>query len=296
MTNPSSSTRTSSHGGFLALYASIVLFALNGLFAKIIPLDAISVTQTRCVIAALALFLFLFFRRISLGFSFSKESAGVYALGFLLGGHWVTYFHSMQISTVAIGMLSLFCYPVLTVLIEPLFKKQWPQLADLVAGIVVFFGIFLLISESLLAGDFSAGTIQGAFWGIVSAVFFSLRNTLQKHMFSAINPVSIMAHQTLAVAVLLLPFVSITQVASLSLTGWFYLVLLGCVCTALAHTFMAISFKHFSAKTVALIGCNVPLAGTLLAWWLLDEIPGKMVFAGGFLILGVAAYETLKQR
>lgn len=282
--------------GFLALYGSIILFALNGLFAKIIPLDVVTVTQARCVIATLVLLLFLFLRGARFEFSFSKRMLGVYALGLLVGGHWITYFHSMQVSSVAIGMLSLFCYPVITVVLEPLFKKQWPKAVDLLAAVLVFFGVFLLISEELLAGDFSGGAVEGAFWGIVSAIFFAVRNTSQKYLFPTVNSAVLMAHQTLVVAVILLPFMSFHQLAAMSSTNWLHLLLLGSISTALAHTLMAISLKHFSAKTVSLIGCNVPVVGMLLAWWLLGEVPGTMVYVGGAVILSVAAYETLKQR
>jgi drug/metabolite transporter (DMT)-like permease len=40
--------------------------------------------------------------------------------GLLMCVHWVTYFHAMQVSTVAIGMIALYTYPVMSVLLEPL--------------------------------------------------------------------------------------------------------------------------------------------------------------------------------
>lgn len=43
--------------------------------------------------------------------------------GLFMGIHWVTYFYALQWSNVAIGMLSLFTYPVITAFLEPLFFK-----------------------------------------------------------------------------------------------------------------------------------------------------------------------------
>jgi len=40
-----------------------------------------------------------------------------------MGGHWITYFYALKLSNVAIGMLSLFAYPIFTALLEPFFIK-----------------------------------------------------------------------------------------------------------------------------------------------------------------------------
>ena len=40
-----------------------------------------------------------------------------------MGGHWITYFYALKFSNVAIGMLSLYTFPVMTALLEPFFIK-----------------------------------------------------------------------------------------------------------------------------------------------------------------------------
>ena len=37
------------------------------------------------------------------------------------GNDWVSYFYAMQVSSVAIGVVALYTYPVITVFLEPLF-------------------------------------------------------------------------------------------------------------------------------------------------------------------------------
>ena len=66
-----------------------------------------------------------------------KRYAGVYALGILLGIHWATFFHAMQVSSVAVGMLSLFSFPIITILLEPCFSKSRLALRDVAAGVLV---------------------------------------------------------------------------------------------------------------------------------------------------------------
>ncbi len=282
--------------GLLALYGSVLLLALNGIFAKLIPLDATAVTQHRSVIASAFLFILLAVRKSPLRLGSLRDYVGVYALGILLGLHWITYFHAMKISSVAIGMLSLFSYPVITVLLEPMFKRSFPSLVDVIAAIVVFIGIFLMISENLLEGDFSDGAVVGAFWGLISALLFSVRNTAQKYMFPSLNSIQLMAHQGLAICILLLPFVEVRGLTALSVRDIGLLLLLGVFSTALAHTLLSKSLKHLSAKSVSLISCLVPVIGGVLAWLFLGEKPKLMVYFGGATILSIALYESLKQK
>ncbi|MFL0809867.1 MAG: DMT family transporter [Agarilytica sp.] len=290
MTDSSHSARA----GLLVLYASILLLALNGIFAKLIPLDATSITVMRSAIACVALVLVLLLQKSPLRLSSLKEYAGVYGLGVVLGVHWVTYFYSMKVATVAIGMLALFSYPVITVLIEPMFKKRWPKVFDITAALIVMLGVFLMVFEDIIGGELNSGAFQGAMWGLFSAFLFSLRNTSQKYMYPQVNSMSLMVHQTLAIGVMLLPFLDFSSVAAMPVTGWGVVILLGCLSTAGAHTFLAMSLKRLSAKTVGLISCITPVFGALFAWLVLDEVPSLMVYVGGATILAVAAWETLK--
>lgn len=101
---------TDSKNGLSILYVAVFLLALNGLFSKVIPLDAVSVTQLRSVMAAVSLFIFTLLRNRAYKLDNLKQMIGVYLIGVILGLHWVSFYHSMQVSTVAIGMLSLFTY------------------------------------------------------------------------------------------------------------------------------------------------------------------------------------------
>ncbi len=280
--------------GMLVLYASIVLLATNGLFSKLIPLDPTTITQIRSVIASVVLISVLALQGSSFRLVSQREFFGVYGLGVLLCLHWITYFHAMQVSTVAIGMLALFSYPVMTVILEPLLQGRLPKWVDLIAAVAVVFGVFLMVSDEILKGQLDSGSFLGAFWGVISALLFSLRNTLQRHYFSRVNSISLMGHQTLGVAVMLLAFVDWSALGTLGTSGWALVVALGCFSTAGAHTLLSMSLKRLSAKTVGLISCNTPIFGVLFAWLVLDEVPSLMVYVGGAVILSVASWETLK--
>ncbi|WP_352289165.1 hypothetical protein, partial [Psychrobacter sp. GW64-MNA-CIBAN-0177] len=87
---------------------------------------------------------------------------------------------AMQLSSVAIGMIAFFTYPVMTVLIEPLINKTQLKLVDVISGIAVLAGVIMLIPEANLNNDTTLGIIVG----VISAALFTCRNLLHKRVFS----------------------------------------------------------------------------------------------------------------
>ena len=280
--------------GLPILYLAIFLLALTGLFAKLIPLDAISIIQLRGVVATVGLVLFSFSRKRSLRLDGTRTYLGVYALGLLLGVHWVTFFHAMQISSVAVGMLAMFSFPMITIFLEPLFTGQGWKTSDILAGVMMFVGLSIMVIEGQVN---SSGSITfGVLWGVLSAVLFSLRTLFQKYHFNQVSSDSLMFHQVVAVAMMLAWFVDYPRVHSLAGVDFLKIVLLGVFSTAAAHTLLVYSLKQLPAKSVALISCLQPVIAALLAWYVIHEVPGPSILLGGAMVLSVAAYESIQKR
>jgi drug/metabolite transporter (DMT)-like permease len=279
---------------YLTLYTGIFLLSVNGLFAKGIPLDATSITQLRSVVAALVISAYLILLKKGLSIPNKNKRIGVYFLGLLMGLHWVTFFHSMQVSTVATGMLSIYTYPIITVLMESTFHRKLPEKKDILSCFLVLIGIFLLTADGLSSKDSSI--YEGVFWGVVSAFLFASRNVIQKYGFKEVSSEHLMLHQVFIIALMLIAFTNFSAVSSLSPVSWLKIITLGIVTTAGAHTLLVLSYKHFAAKTVALSSCLQPVIGAFLAWVFLHEQPSIYIFVGGVIILGVAVYETLSSK
>jgi len=90
----------------LEIHAAVVLFGLAGLFGKWLTFSPFIIVLGRVFFASLALFLFFLFSRQSMRISPTKNYAVFILLGLILAVHLVAFFHSIQISTVAIGLLS----------------------------------------------------------------------------------------------------------------------------------------------------------------------------------------------
>ncbi len=271
----------------LSVHVAILFLGVTGLFSKLVELPAIDIIAYRGILAAATLFTILGVTRGTIRIHNLQHLALMIGLGFLLGIHWVSYFYSMQVSGVAVGMIALFTYPVMTVFIEPLFHGDKPKTKDVFCGLIMLVGVALIVPDFSISNSITIGI----FWGGFSAFFFSLRNVLQKHYLSQYGGVTSMLYQSFFAGIVALPFISM-PITNITTHQWLLLLVLASIFTALPHSLFASSLRHLKAKSVGLIASLQPLYGTLFAFWVLSEQPSISTLFGGLIILSAAAYES----
>ncbi len=280
-------THSSKPSGLIELHLAVLIFGGTALFSKLIPLSALDITFLRCVVAAIVLGLLLKVRGKHLSLVSKQDYLVAIGLGVIVSLHWVTYFAAMQLSSVAIGMIAFFTYPVMTVIAEPLFTGNKIKPLDIVSGILVLIGVVLLIPEANLGND----TTLGIAVGILSAVLFTARNLLQKRYFSRYSGPHAMFYQTLVAALFLMPWHQ-TELQSISLETWGLVILLGVIFTAAPHALFTSALRQLSAKTVGLVSCLQPFYGAMLALIILGEALNLTTLIGGTIIVATAIFET----
>ncbi len=269
------------------LHIAVLLFGGTALFAKLIGLNALDITAYRAAIAGVAICVLLTLQKKPIKLRRAKDYVIAILLGIAVGIHWVTYFAGMQLAGITVGMLAFFTYPVITVFLEPLFNKSKPKTKDIISAVVVITGIYLLIPNVNLGDDITLGVVTG----VVSALFFAIRNITHKRYFSEYGGPQTMFYQTLVASLMLCAFIEvpITQINDADLI---LLLIAGVVFTAMPHSLFAASLKKLSAATAGLISCLQPLYGTILAIIILHERPSVMTLIGGALIVSAACFET----
>jgi drug/metabolite transporter (DMT)-like permease len=271
----------------ISLHFTVVLLGATALFSKIIPLSSIDITLGRAIVACVLLLLIVKCTGGKLALNNKKDYLVALTLGLLMTAHWVTYFAAMQYSSVSVGMIALFTFPVITVLLEPFFEKIRLVWQDLLSAIVVLLGICLVVPEISLTNDVTLGIMVG----IVSAFLYALRNLIHRKHFSHYSGAHSMAFQTLII-VLCLSFFASDKLFMADQQTYLWLLVLGSVLTALPHTLIASSLKHLRAKTFSLVACMQPFYGTVLAIVVLHEQPDWQTLLGGMLVISAALYET----
>lgn len=276
------------------LHLGVMLLGMSGLFAKLIDLPALDIIAYRSFLTAILLAVLLKLFNSPLRLRSWRDYKVALVLGVLAAVHWLTYFMSIQMTSVAVGMIVLFTYPVITVLIEPLFRRQLPQVKDIAISLFVLFGISLLFpglwDESPTMSD---SYILGIILGLVSALTFALRNIGIQHYFSGYSGMHGMFYQFVVTSVLLLPFAGVLP-TEITGNNWQLLIICAIFFTAAPHVLFAGSISKVSAKTASLVACLQPLYGTFLGLLLLSEVPSMLTLLGGTIVLCAALFETVK--
>ena len=276
----------------LQLHLGVLLLGVAALFAKLIDLPALDIIAYRSLLTMFILVTMLKVFKQPIRLRSGRDYKVAVILGVLAAIHWLTYFMSVQMTSVSVGMITLFTYPVMTILLEPLLRKQLPKGQDLLISLVVLFAISLLFPGFWQdTADVSEQYIWGIVLGLVSALTFALRNIGIQHYFTGYSGMQGMFYQFAISAILLVPFVGALP-AQVALDDWYLLLICAAFFTAAPHVLFANSISKISAKTAGLVACLQPLYGTIWGLILLSEVPSISTLIGGAIIVGAALYET----
>jgi drug/metabolite transporter (DMT)-like permease len=276
----------------LCIHAAVLLFGFAGLFGdeRLLPLPSVVIVFGRVVFACGALLLAAVVRRDVLQ-PLSWHSLSVFAaLGALLAVHWTTFFQSVKTSNVALALITFATFPLFVAFLEPLFFREKLRVIDVVRAALALAGIAILQPHF----ERNDRATQGILWGTFSACTFALLTLLNRRLVRQHASMTLALYQDLFAAAALLPFVLAAK-PSVTISDVLLLVILGVLCTALAHSLFIAAMHGISARTASAIVCLEPVYGTLLAVLFLgDSLPLRTVL-GGLLILGVAFHATVKR-
>lgn len=272
----------------LEINLAMIFVSTSGALGRYVQLPVPVTIASRAILAFLLLFLFCRWKGISLKVN-RKDSPIVFLSGILMGAHWLTYFYALQWSNVAIGMLSLFTYPVITAFLEPILLKTRLQLMHLLLGALVITGIYFLAPSF----DLKESSNLAIGIGVLSAFCYAIRNLLLKSKVQHYHGSMLMVYQTGIVGLILLPFLFLVDV-SLIIGQWEGILALAVLTTAIGHTLFLLTFKHFSITTISILSSIQPIYGILIGMLFLNEIPESRTVIGGILILSSVIIESFR--
>ncbi|SHK25369.1 Threonine/homoserine efflux transporter RhtA [Maribacter aquivivus] len=268
----------------------MLFIATSGALGRYVQLSVPITIGARAMLAFIALFIYCKWKGFSLKVD-KKDVPVILLSGLLMGVHWVTYFYALKLSNVAIGMLSIFTYPVITAFLEPILLKTKFELMHLLLAFLVLTGMYFL-SPTL---DFENSYTIAIAFGVFSALAYALRNILLKKKVAKYNGSMLMTYQTAIVGVILFPFL-FTVSADTIISQWKVLVALAVLTTAIGHTMFLMTFKHFNITTVSILSSVQPVYGIIIGAIFLSEIPKGTTILGGILILSSVVIESIRSK
>jgi drug/metabolite transporter (DMT)-like permease len=268
--------------GLLFANVAVLFFGLAGVLGKLSVLPAPLIVFGRVFFASLVLLPLCWFQRIPLRPKRVQDGFLLFGLGMLLALHWTTFFQSINVSNVAIGLLSFSSFPLFTAALEPLLLQQRPSRIQVVAALLILVGIYLLVPSFTLENQ----TTLGAAWGVLSGATFALLSVMNRGLGRTYPSLTISLYQDGTAALVLLPALFLTATSSLwSLHELLILLILGVVCTALAHTLFIASMRQITAQSASLLASLEPVWGIVFGALLLHSIPTATTLLGGTIIL-----------
>ncbi|WP_412559422.1 DMT family transporter [Winogradskyella sp. MIT101101] len=275
----------------LWLTIATILISTSGALGKFIDMPTPVIIWWRSALAAVFLFIFCLYKKINLKIYGGKDRWTFILAAVFMGAHWITYFYALKLSNVAIGMLSLFTFPVITAILEPLFSKVKFDPIHILLGLFVLLGVFILAPEF----DLENTHLQGVFFGLLSAVCYSIRILILKKHVKQYNGTMLMFYQVALLSIILLPALYYMETSNIK-TQYPYVILLALLTTAIGHTLFINSLKYFKASTASIISSTQPVFGIIIAFFFLNEIPTIHTFVGGALILATVVIESIRSK
>ena len=161
-------TVVSYRNGIISVLVALPFVSLTGLFGKFLSHSPLLIVQGRTVFAFGALLLALLILRKKIIFSNYREWLRLILCGIILAVHWIAFFKSIQVSTVAIGLLTFASYPLFTTFLEPIFFHEKLSKRNVSAVLIVICGLALMAtSPSDNSGSILSGSLaQGVLWGL----------------------------------------------------------------------------------------------------------------------------------
>ena len=268
--------------GLVSANVAVLLFGLAGVLGKLSLLPAPLIVFGRSFFAGLVLLAVCWLRHISLRPKQSRDGYLLLGQGVLLALHWTAFFQAINVSNVAIGLLSFSSFPLFTAILEPLLLRQRPSRIQIVAALLILPGIFLLVPSFTLQNQ----TTLGVMWGVLSGASFALLSVTNRWLGRTYSSLMISLYQDGIAAIVLLPIFFFTATGSFwTPHALLILLILGVVCTALAHTLFIASMRDITAQTASLLASLEPVWGIIFGIVLLGAIPTTRTLIGGAIII-----------
>ncbi len=282
---------------YLHLHFLVFLWGFTAILGLLIKLSFPEVVFYRTLIAFIAFIPVLLVAKVS----FKMESKVVFKLlvtGVIISFHWLLFFGAARYANASVSLIGLATTSLWTALLEPLARKKRISKLEVLFGIIIIFGIYIIYLD-----DFSYGI--GLVMSIASAFFAAMFTVANSLFVKQYNPLQITFYETGGAFLGTIPFVlwhlqsNNTTLAMPLYLDWGYLLVLALVCTVYANAAWVYILKKISAFAGNLVINLEPIYGILLALLIFgktEEMNPGFYWGGLVIIAAIFAYPIVSKR
>ncbi len=271
---------------FLQLHLIVFIWGFTAILGALISIDSVPLVWYRMLLAVV--FVLIYFIIKKRRFSIDVKSLFKFILtGTIIALHWIAFFESIKVSTVSIALITMSTGAFFTSLIEPLFFKRRIKAIEIVLGLLVIVGLYIIFN---FESKYSLGILYALVASFLSALFSVLNGIFVKKTDAEV----ISFYQLLfgvGFVTIFLFFTDSFSVAFFTLkpSDWLYLLILSSVCTAYAFMVSIKIMKHLTPYTVILTMNLEPIYAIILALLIFGdkEKMNPEFYYGAFIVLFV---------
>lgn len=269
----------------LHLHFLVFIAGFTAILGELITLEAISLVWYRMTIAGVLMFMYLKLKKINLRVP-KKDLIKFFLAGIVISLHWITFFAAIKVSNISITLAMFSTGAFFASFIEPIFYKRKIILYEIVFGLIVTAGVFLIMQTELKY-------ILGICLGISSALFSTLFAVMNGKFVAKYNASVISFYEFISGVLFISMFLWISPSGfhsdffNLSISDWGYLTILASICTAYAFIASVYVMKYITPYSVVLTYNLEPIYGIVLALILFpkSETMNPLFYVGAALII-----------
>jgi drug/metabolite transporter (DMT)-like permease len=284
---------------YFKLHFIVFLFGFTAILGKLVSLPPVEMVFYRTLFAAVGMGALLYFIKGTFALPAKKDFWKLILTGLVVALHWLTFFGSGRVSNPSVSLVGFATCSFWAALIEPIAKGKKIRPMEVGLGIAVLIGLYVIFS-------FDFHYVRGLLLGIASGLTAAIFSVINSKLVARISSYTITFYEMIAACmgiVLFFPFYK-TYLSdgglhlAPSAADWFYLALLGWVCSVYAYSQMIDLSKKLSVFFIQLALNLEPVYGIGFALLIFgkQEVMGWNFYAGTLIILtAVALYPVLKR-
>ena len=278
---------------YLHLHFLVFIAGFTGILGELISIEAIPLVWYRMIIALVLIFIYVKIAKVRIKIA-TKDILKLSLAGIVIALHWITFFGSIDVSNVSIALAMFSTGAFFASFIEPIFFKRKIIWYEILFGVMVVFGVWLITRAEIKY-------IKGILLGISSAFFSSLFAVINGQFIKRYSASIISFYEFVSGVLFISLFIGFfgdgfnLDFFKLSHTDWLYLIILGSICTAYAFIAAVYIMKYISPYTVVLTYNLEPIYGIALAI-ILFPVKEKMsteFYIGAIIIFSVVILNAI---
>lgn len=272
---------------YLHLHFLVFIAGFTAILGKLISVNAVSLVWFRMMFASILMIAYVKLFKVNLQLT-KKELIKLCIAGVIIALHWITFYGAIKVANISIALAMFSTGAFFASLLEPIFYKRRIIPYEILFGIIVIIGIYLIVQSEIQH-------IEGMILGIVSAFLSSLFAVLNGKFLEQHSATKISFYEFISGVVFITLYIAFfgegfsASFFNTSASDILFLFILASVCTAYAFIASVHVMRFISPYTVVLTYNLEPIYGIILALILFPEteIMSSSFYIGAFIILGV---------